>query len=181
MPRRALAWSLIAFAVSVVPIALAQGQGNIIGAGSWGRPIAVNNADGSGQVYVTAVPTPADITFQALQVAYTNFKIPTSTIHPDEHMLGTAQWTPPHWLAGHELSRYFDCGSGRGQSADEMTMRLTIQSSVTPDTATHGSVLTTTVAASGSGQDEMARFRPCQSSGQLETRISDEVTKLLKK
>jgi hypothetical protein len=179
MPRHTLlAGSFFALAIAVAPPVAAQ-QSNVYG--PLGHVMEVASPNGGNATYATTLPKPPDMTFQALQVVYANFKIPATTLDPDGHVIGTTNWTTPHWLAGHELSRYFDCGSGRGQSADELSVKLTIRSTVVSDSTTGQSVLRTLLSASGTSQIEMGRPMSCQTSGQLETRISDEVMKLLNK
>jgi hypothetical protein len=184
MYRYALACAVSALNVAVasaVAVGIAQGQA-AVGNGALGRAVVVDNPSGGNGFYVTALAKPQAQVFSALQVVYGALKIPMTATDPNAGMVGTSQWTTPHWLAGHELSRYFDCGSGRGQSADEMSIKLTIRSTVAPDTTTPGqSILTTTVlSASATDQVEGMRSRQCQTTGELETRISDEVAKLLK-
>lgn len=183
MRRYLLASGLSAVTLALTPlVALAQGQGNAVAGGPLGRTMVVDNPGGGNGLYVTALAKPPAEVFNALQVVYGTFKIPMTAVDPTALTLGTTQWTTPHWLAGHELSRYFDCGSGRGQSADEMSIKLTIRSRVSPDSATSGqSVLTTTILSiTATDQVEGMRSRPCETTGELETRIGDEVAKLLK-
>ena len=177
MRRHALACALIALGGAATPAA-AQAT-NL--ADRIGHPLAVENPNGGNGEYVTLLATPAPESFQALQVVYSTLKIPVTSLDPDHGVIGTTNWTVPHWLAGHQLSRYFDCGSGRGQSADEMSVKLTIHSTISNDTAATRSLLTTTLDVTAASQIEMAHPMPCQTTGELETRISDEVVKLLKK
>jgi hypothetical protein len=178
MHRLALACSLIALGVASAP---ASGQGSQYATGALGHAVEVDNPDG-GALYVTALPKPATESFEALQIAYANLKIPTTTIDPGHGVVGTVEWNVPHRLGGRELSRYFDCGSGRGQSADELTVKLTIRSSIASDSASGRSSLTTTLMATGTDPGQASSHpMQCQTTGQLETRVSDELMKTLAK
>jgi len=178
MHRHTLTCSLLALAAASAPV---LAQGSQYASGPLGHAVEVDNPEG-GAIYVTALPKPANEAFEALQIAYANLKIPTTTVDPGHGMVGTVQWNVPHRLGGRELSRYFDCGSGRGQSADELTIKLTIQSSIAPDSAAGRSALSTTIMATGTDPGE-ASSHPlqCQTTGQLETRVSDELMKTLSK
>ena len=171
MRRYALACSLVALAP-----AIAVGQQQMV----MGRPVYVEGHDGD-NAYVTALSAPAPEAFDALRLTYATLKIPTTSLDPNRGLVGTTQWTTPHWLAGHELSRYFDCGSGRGQSADEQSVKLTIQSTVSPDSSTGKSSLRTSLTVTATDPGESSRPRSCQSTGALETRVSDELVKTLSK
>jgi hypothetical protein len=114
-------------------------------------------------------------------LTYANLKIPVTSFDPNQRLVGTARWTVPHWLAGHQLSRYFVCGSGRGQSADELTVKLTMQSTIVADSAGRSALSTYIVAnATDPGQQSFTPLN-CQTTGQLETRVSDELMKTLAK
>jgi hypothetical protein len=175
MPRHLLAAPVLAFALVAAPtVAAAQASTHM---DQFGQPMLLDNTPGGNSVYATLLAQSPDETFQALQVVYANLKIPTTVIDPGSHVIGTKQWNVPHRLGGKELSRYFDCGSGRDQTADDMTIHLTIQSTIKADSG--HTTLSTTLNAIGNSNIEAARQIPCQTTGELETRISNDVVKLL--
>lgn len=176
MPRHLLAAPLLAIALATAPAVVSAQAINQIG--NQGRAILVESSTGGNSVYATAVVQNPDETFQALQVVYANLKIPTKMMDPGSRVIGTSQWNVPHRLGGKELSRYFDCGSGRDQTADDMTIHLTIQSAIKADSG-HTTLSTSLTAIANSNIEMAAKQIPCQTTGALETRISDDVVKLL--
>jgi hypothetical protein len=144
--------------------------------------LAVYTEGSNGSVsYVTSLPTPAPESFDALRVTYSDLKIPVTMLDPDQHTLGTTGWTVPHRLAGRELSRYFDCGAGRGRSADELTVKLTIRSTISPDSAADRSTLNTALSVTASDPGQMSHPTACQTTGELEARLSEALMKTIKK
>jgi hypothetical protein len=171
MYRRILACccSVLALAAIAAPVAAQQVYG-----------LAVYTEGPTGAVsYVTLLPKDAAVSFDALRVTYNDLKIPVTMLDPDHHTLGTSEWTVPHRLAGRELSRYFDCGAGRGRSADDLTVKLTIRSTIIPDSAGKSS-LSTAVSVNASDPGQMTHPTPCQTTGELETRLSDALMKTIK-
>jgi hypothetical protein len=177
MHRYSLACAMIAAVATSAPV---LAQGSQYASGPLGHAVEVDNPSGGSQ-YVTELPKPSTESFEALQLAYANLKIPIQ-VDPSHGLVGANDWRVPHRLGGKELSRYFDCGSGRGQSADDLTLLLNIRSSIASDSATAGqSRLTTVITATATDPGSMSHPMACQTTGQLETRVSDELMKALAK
>src|ERR1700722_2969370 len=177
MHRYSLACAMMAALVASAPV---MAQGSQYASGPLGHAVEVGNPSGGSQ-YVTELPKPSTESFEALQLAYANLNIPIQ-VDPSHGLVGANDWNAPHRLGGKELSRYFDCGSGRGQSADELTLKVNIRSSIASDSATAGqSRLTTVILAMATDPGSMSHPRPCQTTGQLETRVGDEFMKGLAK
>src|ERR1700722_4037691 len=143
MHRYSLACAMIAAVTTSAPV---LAQGSQYASGPLGHAVEVDNPSGGSQ-YVTELPKPSTESFEALQLAYANLKIPIQ-VDPSHGLVGANDWRVPHRLCGKEPPRYFDWDSRSGESAEERILLLNIRSSIASGSASAGqSRLTTVITA----------------------------------
>ena len=139
--------------------------------------------DENGRVYrttdVAATATftaSADSTFRAVVASYSALGVEPSFVDAGartvirQHMLFRGKFQ------GRRLSEFFDCGTGQfGPRADDGRVLAEIVSRVAPDGA--GAMLTTTIEASFTANDGVARDRiRCVSHGAIEEQLRRETS-----
>lgn len=117
-----------------------------------------------------------DAVYRALLAVYGDLRIPASRVDATARVVANDLFKARRRLAGEPMQRYMDCGGSIGQpNAEVFDMEIGIVSGVAAG-ADGGSVVTTTIVASGHdpmfGRDRAMR---CTSTGAFERRISDLV------
>ncbi|MDQ3606576.1 MAG: hypothetical protein M3418_10400 [Gemmatimonadota bacterium] len=129
---------------------------------------------------VLRVAAPSDQVWTLLRQVYYELGIPTSTLDPSARVLGNGQVTSASRIAGEPAHRFLDCGTdGMGiPVASNYTINLSVLTSVRPGTQGDTQVenrVTGTAMRRGVSADVVQ----CASTGRLEKRISDLLTKKL--
>ncbi len=127
---------------------------------------------------LTAKP---EAVYAAVLRAFADLGIPTGRTDSKAGIIGSERFERMHVIAGGPMSRSYDCGDGAtGAYADAFRLEIVVAAWVSP--ATRGSGTTLGLATVASGRDmsgALRTSRACASTGALETKLLDRVTKLL--
>lgn len=124
-------------------------------------------------------PSPPLVILPVLRSVYDDLGIEVRLYDPSTGEVGNRSFSKMYRLAGMPMSRFVGCGNNAaGSAADNYRITMNIVSRViaVPDGSRIETSLTATADDIGSSKGQIA----CESLGQLETRIHDELAKKLK-
>lgn len=166
--------SLVALAVFTAAGFTAAGAQVRINLRAWQEPVLLDTLRQNHDL-----KAPADVVYQAVLRAYADLGIPTGRTDGKTGVIGSERFERVNSLAGAPLSRSFDCGeTTTGPVADSYRLEIAVVAWVTPQHP--GSTLGLATIASGRDiSGVFVRPRPSQSTGALEGKILDRVTKIV--
>jgi hypothetical protein len=127
--------------------------------------------------YVT-LEVPIDIVWRALPVAYDSIGIPVGKVDTLSHVVGNEGFKLRRKLGGVSLARYLDCGQAQGfRSAETYEVNLAVITQLQPVGAT-GTSASTSVQASARPINFAGDYAACSSTGELEKRVGEVLSRL---
>ncbi len=143
--------------------------------GSGGRT-EMYNQPGVGSRLVDA---PLDSVWLALPKAYDLLGIPDAGVDPERTMFGNPGYRARR-IEGERLSKYVDCGMGAtaAPNADQYDVTVSVLTHLTPG-EDGGTMVVTTVEATGKPRAVSGNPVYCQSKGTLEARVAQLVVWVL--
>jgi len=125
------------------------------------------------------VPAPLDSVLLVLPGVYERLGIPEAGADPDQRVFGNPEFKPRR-IEGGRLSRYLDCGRGftAAPRADEYDVTMSVLTRLTP-TEGGGTLVETTVQATGKPRAVSGNPVYCPSNGTLEKRVAELVLRAL--
>lgn len=155
---------------SVKPVGISGSRGGI------GRTEIHNEP----RTVVRTVPAPVDSVWAVLPRVYEMLGIPQAGIDPERRIFGNPEFRPRR-IQGERLSWYVDCGPSvtAVPKADEYEVTLSLLTRLTAG-ETGGTVVATTVVATGKPRAVSGNPVYCQSTGTLEARVADLVLRVLR-
>src|SRR5262249_11696796 len=126
---------------------------------------------------VDAVPTKV---YQAALKAFADLGIPTGQTDGTHGIIGSERFERMTSLAGAPMSRSYDCGEApTGPYADALRLEIAVVAWVVPSAS--GTKLGLATLASGRDLTVGRVPRVCVSTGALETKLADRITKIVGK
>ena len=170
---RRLAFSALFAALVGAPLLPAQGVR--ISMHAWPEPVLLDTMRQEHKL--SAQP---DRVYEAVQKAFGELGIPGGGTDSRAGIIASERFERTHNLAGAPMSRSFDCGIGAtGPYADSFRLEIAVVAWVKPG-ANGGTTLGLATIASGSDITGVFRKpKECASTGALETRLLDRVSKIL--
>jgi hypothetical protein len=165
--------SLVAFTALVAAAPLgAQVRINLA---AWREPVLLDTLRQQHQL--NAVPGPV---YEAVLKAFADLGIPTGRTDGKAGIVGSERFERVNTLAGAPMSRSFSCGEGAaGPYADALRLEIAVVAWVA-SSETNGTTISFATIASGRDISGVFRApRPCASTGALETKLLERVTKLV--
>jgi hypothetical protein len=122
---------------------------------------------------------PADV-YQAVLKAYTALSIPPGKTSGEAGIIGSEKFERMHNLASAPMSMSFSCGeSATGPSADSYRLTIAIVTWVKPAKDGKTTLAVASIASASSVEGARRTPRECSSTGRIETKIVDQVKKVL--
>jgi hypothetical protein len=126
------------------------------------------------------IPDLVDRVWPAVRAAYDSLAVPVAIFDPATHSVGNSTLRVRRRLGDVPLSKYLNCGSTQGfPSADTYEIQMSVLTQVRPDPATGGTTIFTTVQGQGRPMTISAEYTPCSSTGGLELKLIEVVTRAL--
>ncbi|HWJ13692.1 MAG TPA: hypothetical protein VNS10_08100 [Gemmatimonadaceae bacterium] len=123
-----------------------------------------------------------DGVWAAVRAAYDSVAVPVAIFDAASHSVGNSALRVRRRLGDVALSKYLNCGSTQGfPSADTYEIQMSVLTQLRSDPASGGTTILTTVQGQGRPMTISSEFTPCSSTGGLETRIIDLVTRALRR
>ncbi len=125
------------------------------------------------------VDAPLDSVWLALPKAYDLLGIPDAGVDPERTMFGNPGYRARR-IEGERLSKYVDCGMGAtaAPNADQYDVTVSVLTPLTPG-EDGGTMVVTTVEATGKPRAVSGNPVYCQSKGTLEARVAQLVVWVL--
>jgi len=122
-------------------------------------------------IVTRSVAAPVDSVRAALPTVFQALGIPQAGADPEQRVFGNPEFRPRR-IDGERLSRYIDCGMGitAVPKADDYDVTMSVLTRLTPAT-NGGTVVATTVGATGKPRGVSGNSVHCPSKGTLEARI----------
>ena len=127
----------------------------------------------------TVYQSPPLIVLPVLRSVYDDLGIEVKLYDPNTGEVGNRSFSKMYRLAGQPISKYVGCGnSAAGSAADNYRITMSIVSHVIP--VGGGSRIETALTATADDVASSKGHLACETLGQLETRIHDELARKLK-
>ena len=170
------AWcAAIALAVLVVPMYAVGAQGVNISMKAWREPVLMDTLRQEHEVKAA----PGQV-YQAALKAFADLGVPTGRTDGTRGIIGSERFERINSLAGSPMSRSFTCGEGpTGPYADSFRLEIAVVAWVSP---ADGGTTKLGLAAIASGRDVTGVGRnpkECVSTGALEIKLLDRITKIV--
>jgi hypothetical protein len=142
--------------------------------GAWSEPVMLDTMRQDHML--RAKP---DVVYAAMLQAFADLGIPTGRTDGKAGIIGSERFERVNSLSGAPMSRSFDCGEGAlGPYADAFRLEIVVAAWVTP--VDGGTRLGLASLASGRDISGVSRRpRGCASTGNIETKLLDRVTKIV--
>jgi len=116
-----------------------------------------------------------DSVLMALPAVYTTLGVPDHGIDPESGIYGNRSFRARR-IEGNRLSNYIDCGQGATAvpNADQFQVTMLVVTALAPG-EDGGTIVTTTVDATGRPRAVAGNSVHCQSKGELEMRVAQLV------
>ncbi|MGH7618306.1 MAG: hypothetical protein ACREPM_13870 [Gemmatimonadaceae bacterium] len=151
-------------------IARAQVRINL---GAWHEPILLDTLRQD-----HALRAAPDKVYEATLRAFADLEIPTGRTDGKAGIIGSERFEKSHALGNLLLARLYECGDGpTGPYADSFRLEIAVVAWVSPD-GTGSKLGLATIASARDVSGVEHNPRACSSSGTLETKILERVTKL---
>jgi hypothetical protein len=161
-------------------------------AGSVGRTSVettrVATTTGTTSVTMTSTVTPGLVNLEfpiehvwrVLPVAYDSIGIPIGKIDTLSHVVGNDGYKLRRKLGGVPLTRYLDCGQAQGfKSAETYEINLSVLTQL-KSAGTSRTTAATVVQASAKPVNFAGEFSACSSTGELEKRVADVLSRVVR-
>lgn len=178
--------------VHVILLAAVSGcasSGTTSTAGTSTQTARVSTAGGTTTLTTTAslqpgvmtLDVPIDAAWRALPVAYDSIGIPVGKVDTLSRVVGNEGYKLRRKLGGVSLTRYLDCGQAQGfRSAETYEINLAVITRLRPLGATQTSAATT-VQASARPVNFAGEYSSCSSTGELEKRVADVLSRIVQR
>lgn len=166
---------LVTLAVCSVGSATAAGaQGVSISMRAWREPVLMDTLRQDHEL--KAAP---EKVYEATLKAFGNLGIPAGRTDGRAGIIGSERFERVNSLAGSPMSRWFDCGEApTGPNANSFRLEIAVVVWVAP--ASGGTKIGLATIASGRDVAGVSRAaRPCASTGALEGKVLEQVSKLV--
>lgn len=142
-----------------------------------GSTLNINTVDvNSG--YSQVIIGPMDAAWTALNVAYSELKIPITTLVDAQHLVGNESFKTRRRLGNIPMQRILDCGNAQGiPNAETYDIVMTISSYLAPNPKGGLNLITRIDATGRSPNFARENAVACHSSGTLEKDIAERVRK----
>jgi hypothetical protein len=149
----------------------------------------VATAAGTTSVTMTSTVTPGLVTLEfpieyvwrALPVAYDSIGIPVGKLDTLSRVVGNDGYKLRRKLGGVPLTRYLDCGQAQGfKSAETYEINLSVLTQLQP-AGTGRTTAATVVQASAKPVNFAGEYSTCSSTGELEKRVADVLSRVVQK
>jgi hypothetical protein len=132
------------------------------------------------RVVARTVAAPVDSVWRVLPHVYEVLGISEAGIDPEQKVFGNPGFRPRR-IEGQRLSGYIECGTGvtAVPKADEYEVAMSVLTRLSPGDA-GGTVIATTVEATGKPRSVSGNPVYCQSKGTLEARVAELVLRVLR-
>ncbi len=142
-----------------------------------GTTLNINTVDvNSG--YAQIIVAPMDAAWNALGVAYSEFKIPITTLVDAQHLLGNESYKARRRIGALLMHQILDCGNAQGiPNAETYDIQMSISSYLTPNPKGGINLITRIDATGKSPNFSRENAVACHSSGALEKAIAAAVRK----
>lgn len=125
---------------------------------------------------------PIDRVWPAVRAAYDSVAVPVALFDAASHSVGNSTLRVRRRLGDVALSKYLNCGSTQGfPSADTYEIQMSVLTQLQSDPQSGGTTILTTVQGQGRPMTISSEYTPCSSTGGLETRIIDVVSRALRR
>jgi hypothetical protein len=126
-----------------------------------------------------SLEVPIDVVWRALPVAYDSVGIPVGKVDTPSHVVGNEGFKLRRKLGGVALSRYLDCGQAQGfRSAETYEINLAVLTQLQP-VGTTGTSAATSVQATARPVNFAGDYSACSSTGELEKRLGEVLSRLV--
>jgi hypothetical protein len=149
----------------------------------------VATTTGTTSVTMTSTVSPGLVTLQfpvedvwrALPVAYDSIGIPVGKVDTLTRVVGNQGYKLRRKLGGVPLTRYLDCGQAQGfKSAETYEINLSVLTQLQV-VGTNQTTAATVVQASAKPVNFAGEYSACSSTGELEKRVADVLTRVVQK
>ena len=149
----------------------------------------VATTTGTTSVTMTSTVTPGLVTLEfpiadvwrALPVAYDSIGIPVGKMDTLSRVVGNEGYKLRRKLGGVPLTRYLDCGQAQGfKSAETYEISLSVITQLRPE-GTSQTTAATVVQASAKPVNFAGEYSACTSTGELEKRVADVLSRVVRK
>ena len=124
---------------------------------------------------------PIDVVWRALPVAYDSIGIPVAKMDTLSRIVGNEAYKLRRKLGGVPLTRYLDCGQAQGfKSAETYQINLSVLTQL-QSVGTSQTTAATVVQASAKPVNFAGEYSPCSSTGELERRVADVLSRVVQK
>jgi hypothetical protein len=124
---------------------------------------------------------PVDVVWRALPIAYDSIGIPIGKIDTLSRVVGNDGYKLRRKLGGVPLTRYLDCGQAQGfKSAETYEINLSVLTQLRP-TGAGQTTAATVVQASAKPVNFAGEYSACSSTGELEQRVADALSREVRK
>jgi hypothetical protein len=124
---------------------------------------------------------PIDDVWRALPVAYDSIGIPVGKMDTLSRVVGNEGYKLRRKLGGVPLTRYLDCGQTQGfKSAETYEISLSVLTQLQPG-GTGLTTAATIVQASAKPVNFAGEYSACSSTGELEKRVADVLSRIMRK
>jgi hypothetical protein len=149
-------------------------QGVNISLKAWREPVLMDTLRQEHEVKAAA-----DKVYQATLKAFADLGIPTGRTDGTRGIIGSERFERMNSLAGSPMSRSFSCGeSPAGPNADSFRLEIAVVAWVAP--VAGGTKIGLATIASGRDITGVGRnAKECVSTGALETKLLDRITKIV--